>query len=169
MIFHGNGGQNGQLTCEATGNGVIIDSVTIIRVDVTGKGTDLLTVTADNPSNSVSLDGILGNGTLQDNSGYLFLNKVDGSACESSYFLCEVHYLKSGERGRAVAIGSPDQPQSGQSGPDMSAHTQALVTLEEKLMDLSAALEMLNQSYASLLGDMQEGREANARLAGRLS
>ena len=159
MTFLGDTDQYGQLTCRAIGNDVTINSVTVSWVNLTGKSVDLLRVTTNRPSRTVSLDGMLGNGTLQGNTGYIFIHQVDAAACDTSYFLCEVNFTKqSGESGRAFAAAWPRQIQSSQP-------THA--SLEEKLSDLSAAFGKLNQSYTSLLRDLREGQRLNANISAK--
>ena len=159
MTFLGDTDQYGQLTCRAIGNDVTINSVTVSWVNLTGESVDLLRVTTNRPARTVSLDGMLGNGTLQGNTGYIFIHQVDAAACDTSYFLCEVNFTKqSGESGRAFAAAWPRQIQSSQP-------THA--SLEEKLSDLSAAFGKLNQSYTSLLRDLREGQRLNANISAK--
>ena len=170
MVFRGDDDHFGTLTCQANGNDVTVESVVLTRIKVTGESTDLLTVTRNRTGSTSTLDGMLGNGTLQNNSGYIFMDQVEAAACDSSYFLCETTYTtQSGERKRAVAITRPGQPESGHSGQHMPNRPEPLAVAEKKLSDLSAAFEMLNGSYASLLEDQQKVAEANANISAKIS
>ena len=163
MIFGGDGGRFGTLTCDANGNDLNVESVTLSWIKQTGERIDLLTVTKNTPDSSFPLDGMLGNGALQNNSGYIFIDQMEAAACESSYFICEATYTtQSGVRGRAIAT-------AGHPGQDRSKNTQALAAAQEKLSHLSAVFQVLNGSYASLLEEKQEIDEARANFSAKIS
>ncbi|KAK3792505.1 hypothetical protein RRG08_010127, partial [Elysia crispata] len=107
IISMGDQEQVGELTCKANGNDVTVESVSVIWVNITGESSDVVTVTTTgNREHSVALDGILGNGTLENNSGYIVLNQMDAQPILRFELLScvEVTFTKkpSGERERAI-------------------------------------------------------------------
>ena len=162
-IFPGDDDHFGALICEANGTNVNVESVTLRSIKATGESTDLLTVTGNTSGNTFNLNGMLGNGTLENNSGYIFMDQAEAAACDSSFFICEATYTTlPGERKRAIAITRPGQP-------TQVNRTEDLAVAQEKLSDLSAVFVMLNGSYTSLLEEQQEVEAANANFSARIS
>ena len=138
-------------------------------VNVTGETSDLVRVTSTKPSNRVSHSGILGNGTLENNSGYIFLDRLDADICDSSYFLCEAVFTKSsGESERAIATAWPRQPQTDRSDDAASNNSQHLAALEKRLENISEAFQMFNRSYMELMQTRQKEKLEQAQIMARL-
>ena len=172
MISRGVQDKFGQLTCQAYGNEVNIESFTVIWVKVTGEATDLITVTPSSPSNRVSQDGIYGNGTLKENNGYISLDQMDAAICGSSYFLCEASFTNSaGERERAIAMARPGQPHKGYSDQRSSNATDAkdVAALEKKVEDMTEAFRIFNSSYSTLLQTRQKEQQEQRKTLSRIS
>ena len=170
IISMGDQEQVGELTCKANGNDVTVESVSVIWVNITGESSDVVTVRTTKPEHSVALDGILGNGTLENNSGYIVLNQMDAAICGSSYFLCEVTFTKpSGERERAIATAWPRQPRGGEQDVEKSNQTQHLMSLKKRVEDMSQAFEMFNSSFAHLLETRRKEQLTQAKLLKRLA
>ncbi|GFR94489.1 hypothetical protein ElyMa_004404600 [Elysia marginata] len=159
----------GKLTCKANGNAVSVESVAFIWVKDTGETNEILAVTRNSTTATASLDGMIGNGTLQNNGGSIVLDQMDADICGSSYFLCEVVYMEpSGEMDRAIATAWPRQPQSVQPGMEDSNRTADLPDMKRKAEEMSAALEMLNMTFTKEMTRMQNEREAQAWILSRL-
>ena len=169
IISRGDQDKFGQLTCQANGNKVKIESFTVIWVKVTGETTDLITVTPSSPSNIVSQSGIYGNGSLENNDGYISLDQMDAAICGSSYFLCESIFTNpSGERERAIAMARPGQPPKGYSDQGSSNDTDAkdVAALEKKLADMTEAFRIFNSSFTTVLQNREkEEREQRNTLS----
>ena len=160
-IYPSNQDPYGQLTCRAKAVGVALQRFSIFWVKVTGESTELMTVSRTSPIDELSRDGFVGNGTMKDNTGHIFLDYLDNAMCEPNLFLCEATFRgSSGKVERAVTLSWPSQPRHGQSDQQT-----ALETAEMNVATLSEALNTLNTSHVTL----QAAWESQQKLITRVS
>lgn len=161
-----------QLSCEATGNAVTLESVAIMWISLKVQGSNVHTVTKDGmQQGSFSLDGLAGNGTFQIDNNIMFiaLDQLDEETCNSDQFLCEATFTgQSGVKERAFASSLPQRPQSVSSDWGSSNDTQDAARLMKSVEEMSEALGKLNMSYTSLLESRDRDWEFKAKLLSRL-
>ncbi|GFR75918.1 ficolin 1 [Elysia marginata] len=161
-----------QVTCEASGNAVTLESLAIIWTKPKVESANVHTVTKDGKNDGFfSLDGLLGNGTgsFENNNGFLVLDEMDEAICASEHFLCEATFTNpSGVEERAIALSWAREPVPAKSDMHESNYTKSLADLEEKAEHLSTALEMLNMSYTHLLATRQQEKMVQAKILSRL-
>ncbi|RUS71578.1 hypothetical protein EGW08_020656, partial [Elysia chlorotica] len=132
---------------------------------------ELLSITRESPSRVVSLDTYRANGTLKNNTAFLFVDLVETPEFGADFFVCEVAFTKgSGESGRAFSIAGPGnytsllkdgegrskQQQVRETEPSLTAttppakvfsspYTSEIWFLGEKLTKVEAKFEKLSE------------------------
>ena len=161
------------MTCRATGNDVTLESVTLIRVKVTGEITELLKVTQNSPQNQImSQDEAIGDARLKNNTEYIFLEErfLNESFCAPNFFLCEtVFTTSSGKTDRAIAMTSFGQPEHLQPDVEVSNSSKSLADLQAAVTELSAAFQTLSKSHTKILSEREDEKQMRANDSSRIS
>ena len=118
----------GQLTCQARGDHVTIDRVTIKRIKTTGEATELLELTTSKSENQIFLDEIRGNGTLRNNAADVQFKLSEQNTCDTDHFTCELTFTKkSGEKGNAYTMTGLEKSSNPQIQPEPTQKTPAKI------------------------------------------